>query len=125
VTARLEGDAIRLSTGRRIALTPGAVQGARDQVAAAAGVLRLTGWALGRRERRPADAVFVMRGRRCLGVVSPNIQRGDLAADFGKEANASGFSFEIPVADAESLAASPDLRLFGAVGNRATELPAP
>ena len=125
VTARLDGDAIRLSTGRRIAITPGAVIGARDEAAGAGGALTVAGWALDRRSRRPADAVFVMNGRRCLAVVSPNLQRGDLAGAFGRQANASGFRLQIPVAREEEVAASPGLRLYAAAGNHATELPAP
>lgn len=126
VTARLVdgGTRIALSSGRELEVVPGAVEGASEQPAADAGTLSVSGWAIAADRSGPADAVFVIDGRRGVGVATPTVIRADLEARYGGRLSGAGFAFEGQVRNAERVAASPRLRLFGAVGNRASELPA-
>jgi hypothetical protein len=128
VTARLERaggrEVIALSTGRKISVMPGAVRGSRESVEADAGTITIGGWAMAADRSSPAEAVFVLDGTRCIGISAPLVLRADLEEVYGYRLSASGFAFKAAAAHAEALAVSPRLRVFGAVGNRASELPA-
>ena len=116
---------IALSPGRDIVITPGAVEGVEEAVEGASGQLSATAWAVAADGSRPADALFVVDGDRAIGIASATVLRPDVAAAYGHQVDGCGFKITVPVEHAEELAGSGRIRIFAAVGSRATELQPP
>jgi hypothetical protein len=86
--------------------------------------LKLIGWAVDRRARRPARRVLVF-DRSCLLVaVRPSVSRKDLVKAVGPWASRSGFDLSALVTGARALARPSRLRVIAISGRRAWQLPA-
>jgi hypothetical protein len=119
-TYRLAGATIKSTDGRTFRVVPGAVQGMLDAVQIADGEARFTGWAGSLATRRPRDNVLVFSNDRFVYSFS-TLQRGsrpDLPPGLGD----SGFSFAVP---SGLLGQRPSVRVFGVIGDRASELTPP
>jgi hypothetical protein len=114
----LAGGAIRGPGGRRIAVR-GEVRGeVRDSLQVGPSV-RLTGWAVDTRRRRPADRILAFAGERLIAVVRPREVDPQAATLFEIPPFGLGWRTEVP---AERLRGG-DLRLFGVAGRTASPLP--
>jgi hypothetical protein len=119
-TYRLVGATIKSTDGRAFRVVPGAVQGMLDAVEIAGGEARFTGWAGSLGARRPRDKVIVFSNDRFVYSFS-TLQRGS-RPDLPKGLEDSGFSFAVP---SSLLGQRPSLRVFGVIGDRASELTPP
>ncbi len=113
---------IELTPGRDITVTPGVVEGVLEKVSVDAGELTVTGWAIAAGGSAPADAVIVVDGARVVAIGTPNVLRADVAAAHGKGTDGSGFTLHPLVRRPEDLVQEGRLRVFAAVGDRASEL---
>src|SRR5262249_20724969 len=112
------GRAIRI--GRRIIpVSPGAVAGHVDSSDVQGGSIHLVGWAASLGTARPALEIDVFSHGHFVYSASPTADRPDVAAFYRKSAiTRSGFDFLVP----RTLVADGDVRVFGVVDGRATEL---
>jgi hypothetical protein len=114
---------IAMRPGRDIAVRPGTVQGYLEDLTVAGGSAAVTGWGIASDHSGPADAVFAFVDGRLLGMTVPAIPRKDVARSYGNAVAGCGFGFRAAIAGALSRLPSKRLRVFAAVGGRASELP--
>jgi hypothetical protein len=121
-SARLRpgGHEIELGGGT-IPVAGGAVQGRVDGAEASGGIIHFIGWSASTSRSRPADEVLVFsHGRLVYSAISSG-DRPDVAAFYRNDAlRSSGFAFDLPLALV--VGGMPDVRVFGVVDGRASEL---
>jgi hypothetical protein len=120
------GGLIVPSKGRSIRIIPGAVDGFLDGVSAKGGAARFVGWAGDRKARRVRDRVLVFtNGRFVFAYSTPySITVPGGRTDLGPGMSDAGFDFTLPRSALER-GGAPHVRLFGVIGNRASELTYP
>ncbi len=107
------------SSGRRVPVAEGALEGFVEQTKFRDGVLRISGWSASR-SLGAAKEVVVFADGRFLIASRPSAPRGDVAKTQGTRSLLSGFNI------VTSLGRAPeegDLRVFGIAGGKASELP--
>jgi hypothetical protein len=108
------------SKGQTFRVVPGTVQGMLDAVEVADGQARFTGWAGSLAARRPRDLVLVFSNGRFVYSFR-TVQRGS-RPDLPKGLADAGFTFGLPV---DALGPRPSVRVFGVIGDKASELTPP
>jgi hypothetical protein len=111
-------ETISWSLGRHVRVWPGVAVGSGERLAKPGAPFVAGGWALDANRPRPVDWVLAFAGRRLVGVSPTGVKRPDIAAAHGPGSMLSGFTFW-PVAPHSG----GPIRLFGVVGDRASELP--
>ena len=115
---RREGrEVIRWSLGDDIGVSPGAARGFVESMSTN-GNMTIKGWATDAAGDAAADWILVFSGKRLVAVARPTTLRPDVAKTYGNEVIVSGF---VATGATNGTSQSP-VRVFGVVGNRATEL---
>jgi len=115
-------EVIEISPGRDLFVQPGLVRGFREQFQAAGRLFTVTGWGIAADESQAVDAVFAFVRGRLVGVATPTVLRGDVERVHGYDVSGAGFVLQGVVPEAGA-AGEDDVRVFGVVGTRASEIP--
>jgi len=126
ITRRDGRELIVSSFGKEVAVARGAVDGSIDSISTLTSrVLIVTGWAADTARDRLADRVLLFDDGRLLKTGRPTKDRPDIAEALGDRLTRSGFVIAAVTDQADEIADDPSrLRVFAAVGNRASELEA-
>lgn len=109
-------------SGDRVPVESGAVRGYVDSAVAETNSLTIGGWALDATRKEPVQAVLVFANGKLIADGPPEIERSDLADQYGKGAARAGFRLVAATNDAEALADPNSLRVLGVSRGRASEL---
>jgi hypothetical protein len=112
-------------TGRRIAVTPGAVEGHVDELKVLGSAVTIAGWAGSKDPARAAQRVVAFAGDRFLWAATPDVRRPDLERAFGGGLARAGFALGGEGESPETRGASAGVRVYAILGSDASALPLP
>jgi hypothetical protein len=98
ITKGIDGsETLVSSTGRRIPVTPGRVEGWVDQLTMSEFALSVVGWAADTERKVPASEIVLFAGGKFVYAGSPNTRRPDVSKALNApDLATSGYSFRIP-----------------------------
>jgi hypothetical protein len=114
-------EAIALSSDSTIPVSPDAGLGFVDGITREHRRITVTGWAIDREQRDPANCILVFGGDRLLTLGITFVSRPDVGEQYGRAAVRSGFRLTAPVRG-DQQAVLGRLRVFAAVAARVSEL---
>lgn len=115
----LVGGEIRSPGTAPIRIVDGTFKGLVDQVLAQANTTRFGGWALRRRDRRSVERILAFAGARLVHAGKPELERPDVAREYGTSARRLGFGFVLD----NGVLGEGEVRVFAVSGRTAARLP--
>lgn len=115
-------DVVRLTSGRRIEVSAGTLEGFVEDLAAADGRLEVKGWAWDPEARRPPERILAFANGTLVAEGRPAVERPDLRQRYGPGAAHAGYRLVGRTVKARQLVVPGALRVVAVSGPRAAEL---